>query len=80
VELPAKRRRDEDVNVVDERVAATKDALQSLPHKDSGYEASPQALRAIANRTDASRAAANLYREAGTYICSRSTFPSPGRI
>jgi CRISPR-associated endonuclease/helicase Cas3 len=53
VELPVKRRSKEDVSAVDERLAATKDALQSLPHKDSGYDASPQALRAIASRTDA---------------------------
>jgi CRISPR-associated endonuclease/helicase Cas3 len=41
VELPAKRRRDEDLNLVDERLSATKDALQSLPYKQGGYNASP---------------------------------------
>jgi CRISPR-associated endonuclease/helicase Cas3 len=49
-ELP---RKDEETGDGDERLTATKDALRSLRQCNDGYDASPQALRALAGRMDA---------------------------
>ena len=46
-------RKEEEPGDEDERITATKDALRSLRQCDDGYDASPQALRALAGRIDA---------------------------
>jgi CRISPR-associated endonuclease/helicase Cas3 len=46
-------RKEEEPGDEDERLTATKDALRSLRQCDDGYDASPQALRALAGRIDA---------------------------
>ncbi|WP_170300849.1 type I-G CRISPR-associated helicase/endonuclease Cas3g [Rhodoplanes serenus] len=50
VEVPRKGKDDTEA---DARLAATRAALTSLPRRGDGYDASPDALRALADRTDA---------------------------
>ncbi|MEZ5786880.1 MAG: type I-U CRISPR-associated helicase/endonuclease Cas3 [Xanthobacteraceae bacterium] len=51
-ELSRKAPKNEDSTSVD-LIAATKEALQSLPSRDGGFDASPEALRGLTHRTDA---------------------------
>jgi CRISPR-associated endonuclease/helicase Cas3 len=53
VEMPRKEHKKENVSDAQERLAATKDALRSLPQSHEGHDASPQALRVLAGRIDA---------------------------
>lgn len=55
LELPRKERKreGESESGLEGRLAAVKEALASLPKLDEGHNASPEALRALAKRTDA---------------------------
>ncbi|WP_409727310.1 type I-U CRISPR-associated helicase/endonuclease Cas3 [Pseudorhodoplanes sp.] len=46
-------KKDDGESDLDKRIAATKAALASLPKRDGAHDASPESLRALANRTDA---------------------------
>src|SRR6516165_7295313 len=47
VELPRKERKNEAVSGAEERLVATKNALQLVPLREDGYDASPEALRSL---------------------------------
>ncbi|HET9902260.1 MAG TPA: type I-U CRISPR-associated helicase/endonuclease Cas3, partial [Xanthobacteraceae bacterium] len=53
VEWPKPERKGEDDGKLDEAIAATKAALATLPLRDGAHDASPESLRALANRREA---------------------------
>jgi CRISPR-associated endonuclease/helicase Cas3 len=53
VEWPKTERKGEGDGTLDEAIAATKEALASLRERDGAYDASPESLRALADRIDA---------------------------
>jgi CRISPR-associated endonuclease/helicase Cas3 len=53
VEWPKKERKGTDESDVEKRIAATRAGLASLPRRDGAYDASPESLRNLAERTEA---------------------------
>ncbi|MBX6425785.1 MAG: type I-U CRISPR-associated helicase/endonuclease Cas3 [Variibacter sp.] len=53
VEWPKKERKGDDDSDRDKPLASAKEALASLPKRDGAHDASPESLRALADRTEA---------------------------